>query len=83
MRTDDFRLVQEQSCATDEQGHCLTCSDSLETLIVTHVTPETGLALATGPQGSVEIDISLLESVTPGRALLVHGGVALAFAENA
>jgi hypothetical protein len=81
MRTDDFTAIQ--ACATDEQGHCLTCSDSLETLTVIELSPETGLALATGPQGMVEIDISLLATVTPGSSVLAHGGVALALAETA
>lgn len=83
MRLDNFGPVQGQTCATDEQGHCLTCSDSLETLTVIEVALETGLALATGPQGTVEIDITLLDGVTPGTNILAHGGVALAFAENA
>lgn len=67
---------------TDEEGRCLTCADALDTARIIQVDKANGLAVAHGPQGIIEIDISLLEAIAPGDLVLVHGGVALAGVEK-
>lgn len=58
-------------------GHCLTCSDELLLVRVREVNAETNLALVDGDGQIQEIDITLVEGVSPGDVLLVHGGVAI------
>lgn len=74
--------VAEVACANDAQGRCLTCSDALETVRIIELVGDTGLAVVEGEQGQVEIDITLLGTVEPGSLILVHGGVALALADE-
>jgi HupF/HypC family len=66
------------SCELDAEGHCITCSDEALEARVLRVDAEAGLALVTVGDATEEIDITLVESVTPGDLLLVHGGVAIA-----
>jgi len=66
------------SCELDVEGHCITCSDEALEAHVLRVDAEAGLALVTVGDATEEIDITLVESVTPGDLLLVHGGVAIA-----
>lgn len=65
---------------TVEAFHCITCSDEALPATVLSVDVETGLAIVSIGLGAVaqEIDISLVDTVTPGDVVLVHGGVALA-----
>ena len=65
-------------CIPDSEGHCITCSDEALPVKVLHVDQETGLALVTVNDMTEEVDITLVEDVTPGDMLLVHGGVAIA-----
>jgi hydrogenase assembly chaperone HypC/HupF len=65
-------------CIPDSEGHCITCSDEALPAKVLRVDQETGLALVTVNDMTEEVDITLVEDVTPGDMLLVHGGIAIA-----
>jgi hydrogenase maturation factor len=56
---------------------CITCSDQLLTMVVTHVDAEAGTARGTIDGSAVEVGIDLLDGVAIGDVLLCHGGVAL------
>lgn len=62
---------------TDDQHHCVTCSD--EGVPMRVVEPEAdGLALcADGDGRRRSVETTLVGPVAPGDALLVHAGVAL------
>lgn len=64
-------------CIPDAHGHCATCSDEALPATVLRVDAESGLALVQINDTTEEIDITLVEDVTPGDVLLVHGGVAI------
>ncbi|GAC1644640.1 MAG: hypothetical protein NVS4B12_09930 [Ktedonobacteraceae bacterium] len=72
--------VQPQSVHTtcDIDGHCITCSDEAVAVEVISIDDTTGLALVTVEDVIEEVDITLLETVTAGDSVLVHGGVAIA-----
>src|SRR2546421_5446056 len=76
--TPELQPVGAAACGLDAEGHCVTCSDEALPATVLRVDQETGLALVTVEETTVEIDITLVESVTQGDVLLVHGGVAIA-----
>jgi hydrogenase assembly chaperone HypC/HupF len=61
----------------DADGHCVTCSDEALPVRVLRVDAETGLALVEVKNTTEEIDVTLVDDVTPGDVLLVHGGVAI------
>lgn len=69
--------VRDMSCSLDSEGHCITCSDEALPVTVVRVDAEAGLALVTVQGVTEEVDITLVENVTPGDTLLVHGGVAI------
>ena len=69
--------VHDMSCSLDSEGHCITCSDEALSVTVLSVDAETGLALVAVQGVTEEVDITLVESVSPGDTLLVHGGVAI------
>ncbi|GAC1429549.1 MAG: hypothetical protein PVS3B3_30100 [Ktedonobacteraceae bacterium] len=64
------------SCEID--GHCITCSDEAVPVTVLSVDDTTGLALVAVEDVTEEVDITLIETVTVGDTMLVHGGVAIA-----
>ncbi len=64
------------SCGID--GHCITCSDEAVTVKVVSVDDITGLALVSVEDVTEEVDITLIETVSVGDMVLVHGGVAIA-----
>lgn len=64
-------------CGSGEQGHCVTCSDEVARARVVSVNAASFLAVAAVGDTTVEIDISLVEEVTPGKWVLVQGGVAI------
>lgn len=70
-------------CGFGAVGPCITCSDEALPARVLSVDVTTGLALVEVMGTTTEIDITLLEVVAPGDWLLVHGGVAIAHAEEA
>jgi hydrogenase assembly chaperone HypC/HupF len=66
------------TCSHSEDNHCITCSDEAVPVRVLRVNNETDLALVEVGEDIEEIDITLVEDVTPGDMLLAHGGVAMA-----
>jgi len=60
--------------------HCITCSDEAVRVRVLSVDQEAAMAKVELAEGSAteEVDISLVDAVSPGDLLLSHGGVALA-----
>jgi hypothetical protein len=64
-------------CIPDAEGHCVTCSDEALPATVLSVDTETGLAVVQTNDTTEEVDITLVEDVSPGDVLLVHGGVAI------
>ncbi len=75
--------IEDVSCALDSEGHCITCSDEALQVRVLYVDVENGLAQVAINGAEEEIDISLVESITPGDVVLVHGGVAIARVDEA
>ena len=71
------------SCGLDTEGHCVTCSDEALPVRVVHVDQEGGIAVVAVKDTTEEIDITLVDSVSPGDVLLVHGGVAIAHVTGA
>ena len=71
------------TCELDAEGHCITCSDEAVAVKVLQVVQESGMALVEVEDQTEEVDITLVEHVTPGSTLLVHGGVAIALLEEA
>lgn len=69
-------------CGFGEGGSCITCSDEALPARVLSVDTPTGLALVEVSGTTTEIDVTLVETVAPGDWLLVHGGVAIAHAEE-
>jgi HupF/HypC family len=65
-------------CSPDSAGHCLTCSDAAIEVQVLRMDTTTGMALVALEEETAEIDVSLIDPITPGDRLLVHGGVAIA-----
>ncbi|CAB1128589.1 conserved protein of unknown function [Candidatus Hydrogenisulfobacillus filiaventi] len=61
---------------------CITCADAAERLTVETVDVGRGWARALGPQGPVEVDVTLVGPLAPGAVILAHGGVALAVVEE-
>jgi hydrogenase maturation factor len=74
--------AQVSVCQRDADHHCLTCSDDIAPVKAIHIDQETGLALVEGGNQGEEIDITLVEDVSLGDLLLVHGGVAIARLEE-
>lgn len=75
--TREVTPISNASCELDAEGHCITCSDEALPAKVLRVDEETGLALVTLKNATEEVDITLVETVSPGDVLLVHGGVAI------
>jgi hydrogenase expression/formation protein HypC len=64
--------------------HCITCSDEGVPMTVLRTDEDRGLALCENADGAKEsVEITLVEPVEPGDALLVHAGVALTRLDNA
>ena len=57
---------------------CVTCSDEALPATVLRVDQETGMALVTIDDTTIEVDITLVDTVAPDDLVLVHGGVAIA-----
>lgn len=69
--------AQAYACQHDADHHCLTCSDEMITVSVIGIDRDAGLALVEVSNQVEEIDITLVENVSPGDLLLAHGGVAI------
>lgn len=60
-------------------GHCITCGDDGVPMTVLRVDPARGLALCTDEKGTkASVETALVEPVSPGDAVLVHAGTAIA-----
>lgn len=59
------------------EGICLTCSDKGLPARVLSLGEEAGLALVEIGGTITKIDVTLVDAITPGDWLLVHGGVAI------
>jgi hydrogenase maturation factor len=70
-------------CDLSAEGHCITCSDEALSAKVLSIDSITGLALVAVEDITEEIDIILVDDVSPGDMVLVHGGVAIAHLEEA
>ncbi len=68
-------LTMDGQCMLDT--HCITCSDEALPVRVLAVDETTALAEVEIAGAIIEVDISLMQGVTVGQWLLVHGGVAL------
>lgn len=68
-------------CEPDAHGHCITCSDEALPATVLQIDDLGWTAVVQVEVQTTEIDISLVDDVTIGTVLLVHGGVALGRSE--
>jgi hydrogenase maturation factor len=63
----------------EDPYHCITCGDDGVEMRVVAVDDARGLALCEAAGGGREsVEIALVDAVTPGDALLVHAGTAIA-----
>jgi len=67
-------------CELNSAEHCVTCSDEVQLAHVLQINQEELSALVMIEDTLEEVDISLVETISPGDQLLVHGGVAIAHA---
>jgi len=83
------RLGQDESAMMEEHQtssfclhpsalHCATCGDEALSAIVLRLDSAAGMALVTVDDTTIEVDISLVDALTPGDCVLIHGGVAIA-----
>ena len=79
MNNQHIITIQPQSvhavCGLD--GHCITCSDEAVAVTVISIDDSTGLAQVAVEDVVEEVDITLIDAVTIGDMVLVHGGVAI------
>ena len=68
-------------CGLHSAEHCVTCSDEVQLAHVLRIDRKAQCALVTIEDSTEEVDISLVETISPGDHLLVHGGVAIARAD--
>jgi hypothetical protein len=57
---------------------CVTCSDEAIEVNVLRMDTTTDMALVMLEETTIEIDVSLIDTIIPGDRLLIHGGVAIA-----
>ena len=75
--------VVKTACGLDTEGHCITCSDEAIPVKIVSIDQATGLALVEVQNVIEEIDITLVDDVTVGDTVLVHGGVAIGHPDEA
>lgn len=81
--TDRVVPVVKTACEMDTQGHCITCSDEALPVKIVSIDQATGLALVEVQNVIEEIDITLMDDVSVGDVVLVHGGVAIGHPDEA
>jgi hydrogenase maturation factor len=69
-------------CQPDSGQHCPTCADEAIPMSVILIDEQVWLAMVEAGDQREEIDITLVEQVSLGDILLVHGGVAIARQEE-
>ena len=75
--------VVNTACELDTEGHCITCSDEALPVKIVSIDQTTGLALVEVQNVTEEIDITLVDDVSVGDIVLVHGGVAIGHPDEA
>ena len=71
------------TCELDTEGHCITCSDEAIPVKIVSIDQASGLALVEVQNVIEEVDITLMDDVTVGDIVLVHGGVVLGHPDEA
>jgi HupF/HypC family protein len=71
-------MVVGPSCAPDTSEHCITCGDQALPATVLRLGSAADMALVAVDDTTIEVDISLVDPLTAGDRVLVHGGVAIA-----
>ncbi|HEX3642239.1 MAG TPA: HypC/HybG/HupF family hydrogenase formation chaperone [Ktedonobacteraceae bacterium] len=74
-------LLGNTLCGLNSEEHCVICSDEVQLAHVLQINQEELYALVMIEDTIEEIDISLVETISPGDQVLVHGGVAIAHAD--
>jgi hydrogenase maturation factor len=69
-------MFEGEACRYDA-GRCITCGDEALEAEVVRV-DEDGTALVAVGGRTIEIDVSLIDELSRGDRVLIHGGVALA-----
>lgn len=75
--------VVNTACGLDTEGHCITCSDEAIPVKIVSIDQANGLALVEVQNVIEEIDITLVDDVSIGDVVLVHGGVAIGHPDEA
>ncbi len=75
--------VVNTACGLDTEGHCITCSDEAIPVKIMSINQASGLALVEVQNVTEEIDITLVDDVSVGDIVLVHGGVAIGHPDEA
>jgi hydrogenase maturation factor len=70
----------QTTCDLDREGHCITCSDEALPVKIVSVDHATGLAQIEVQNTIEEIDVTLVDDISVGDIVLVHGGVAIGLA---
>jgi len=73
--------LDSMHCGLNSEKHCVTCSDEVQLANVLQINQEEQYALVMIEDTIEEVDISLVETISPGDQLLIHGGVAIAHAD--
>ncbi len=81
--TDKAAPVMKTACELNGEGHCITCSDEALPVKIVSIDQATGLALVEVQNVIEEIDITLVDDVSVGDVVLVHGGVAIGHPDEA
>jgi len=74
-------LLDNTHCGLHSEEHCITCTDEVQLAHVVQINQEELYALVMIEETIEEVDISLIETISPGDQLLIHGGVAIAHAD--
>jgi hydrogenase assembly chaperone HypC/HupF len=75
--------IVNTACELDTEGHCITCSDEALPVKIVSIDQASGLALVEVQNVTEEIDITLVDDVSVGDIVLVHGGVAIGYPDEA
>jgi hypothetical protein len=77
------RSLDNTYCGLASGEHCITCSDEVQLVRVLQIDQEkqSALVMQEDTDRIEEIDISLVEAISLGDQLLIHGGVAIAHAD--
>jgi hypothetical protein len=71
-------FVDQPGCEAHGEGHCATCGDEAVSARILSIESAFSTALVEIAGTTAEVDISLIDEVSTGDRVLVHGGVAIA-----